>query len=534
MIVRSALFVVGRDCHFQRNLAQPKRYRGYSQTSFPPRTPILPFGRTYEEIYTKFRWNIPDHYNIGVDICDKHVNAGYGHCPAIISELPQGGQKVLTFGQLKQDSDRLAATLSSKFGIQRRDRVAILLTQTPQTVVFHVAIYKLGAIAIPLFTQFGNDAIKFRLVNSETRALVTDREDLKKIEEILSELPNLELVIVTEWGQSVEDWNSVVTFFEKYGKKVVKYEDLLKPETQNSVSFTPVQTTPDDPALIIFTSGTTGQPKGALHAHRVLLGHLPGVEFPHNLFPKPQHKDLLFYTPADWAWIGGLIDVLLPSLHHGVPVLAFRSKRKFDPEFVFNMMKRHNVRHAFIPPTALKLMRQSKIEKSNFLYSVGSGGESLGEELINWGRETLGLTINEFYGQTEANLLLGNCSEVMPVKPGSMGRVIPGFTVEIISEDGRVLPVGETGNIAVKKPSPVIFLEYWKNPEATKKKFVGEWLLTGDLAKKDSEGYFWFVGRADDVIKCAGYRIGIVRCFGCSVLESLDFVQFQNVKREYT
>jgi len=128
----------------------------------------------------------------------------YGHCPAIISELPQGGQKVLTFGQLKQDSDRLAATLSSKFGIQRRDRVAILLTQTPQTVVFHVAIYKLGAIAIPLFTQFGNDAIKFRLVNSETRALVTDREDLKKIEEILSELPNLELVIVTEWGQSVE------------------------------------------------------------------------------------------------------------------------------------------------------------------------------------------------------------------------------------------------------------------------------------------------------------------------------------------
>lgn len=238
-----------------------------------------------------------------------------------------------------------------------------------------------------------------------------------------------------------------------------------------------------------------------------MLGHLPGVELPHDFFPQPGD---LFWTPADWAWIGGLIDVLLPAWHHGVPVLAHRA-RKFDPEEAFALIARHKVRNAFLPPTALKLMRQvdnPRARHSFALRSIGSGGETLGEELNAWARKTFDLTINEFYGQTECNLIVGNCNAVMEVRPGSMGRAIPGHDVAIIDDDGRPLPDGETGNIAVRRPDPVMFLEYWQNPKATAEKFIGDWLITGDLGSRDSDGYFWFKGRADDVITSAGYRIG--------------------------
>jgi acetyl-CoA synthetase len=259
--------------------------------------------------------------------------------------------------------------------------------------------------------------------------------------------------------------------------------------------------------LIIYTSGTTGPPKGALHAHRVLLGHLPGVELPHEFFPQPGD---LFWTPADWAWIGGLIDVLLPAWHHGVPVLAHRMA-KFEPERAYRLMARHGVRNVFMPPTALKLMRQAGRAPGGHscrLRTLASGGETLGEGLLDWGRATFGLTINEFYGQTECNLVSGNCAGILPVRPGSMGRPIPGHVVEIASDDGAGLPVGEIGNIGIRRPDPVMFLEYWGDPAATRAKFAGELLLTGDLARKDNDGYVWFVGRADDVITSAGYRIG--------------------------
>ena len=276
---------------------------------------------------------------------------------------------------------------------------------------------------------------------------------------------------------------------------------------KGSTDFEPINTRANDPALIIYTSGTTGPPKGALHAHRTLLGHLPGVEFPHNFFPK---QDDFFWTPADWAWIGGLIDVLLPSWHHGIPVLAYRG-RKFDPEFAFDLMDRHGIRNAFLPPTALKLMRQVKDARNRFghrLRSVGSGGETLGRELLDWGKEALGLTINEFYGQTEANLVVGNCAEIMAVRPGAMGKTIPGHVVDIVNDKGEVLPTGTTGNVAIKRPDPVMFIGYWNNAKATKDKFIGDWSLTGDMGYKDEDNYLWFVGRQDDVITSAGYRIG--------------------------
>ena len=441
---------------------------------------------SYDEVRRGFRWDIPARYNIGVDVCDKWAD---DPARTALIYLRDGGViKRYSFRDLKRLSNALANALAAH-GAERGDRIGILLPQAPETAIAHIAAYKLGAIAVPLFTLFGAEALEYRLADSGAKVLITDTGGLGKLAEIRARLPALELVLCIDGA----------------GAGALSFHGEIEKARD---SFTPVDTAADDPALIIYTSGTTGPPKGALHAHRVLLGHLPGVEMPHEFFP--QDGDL-FWTPADWAWIGGLIDVLLPSLHHGVPVLAHRFA-KFDPEAAFRLMADHGVRNAFMPPTALKLMRQAAPDGGRrpglALRSIGSGGESLGEELLDWGRETFGLTVNEFYGQTECNLVVANCAGLMPVKAGSMGRAVPGHEVAIVDDAGSVLADGEIGNIAIKRPDPVMFLEYWRNPEATARRFAGDWLLTGDTGQRDEDGYFRFVGREDDVITSGGYRIG--------------------------
>jgi acetyl-CoA synthetase len=454
---------------------------------------MLKSGQTYDEVYNSFQWKVPEFYNIGVDICDKWARQRYRL--ALIYQDQKGQVAKYTFWDLKRLSNRLANGFKSA-GINPGDRIGLLLPQCPETAISHIAAFKIGAISLPLFTLFGTDALEYRLSNSQARAIVTDAANLPKIWEIRQNLPNLQTILVT--GGAKDD--NALDFWETL--------EIGSPE------FQPLKTKADEPAIITYTSGTTGPPKGALHAHRTLLGHLPGVEFPHNFFPR---EDDLFWTPADWAWIGGLIDVLFPSWHHGIPVLAHRAK-KFDPEEAFHLIAAYGIRNAFMPPTALKLMRQVKSPRSRHNYrmhSIGSGGETLGEELLDWGREVMGLTINEFYGQTECNLIVGCCAEVMEIRPGSMGRAIPGHVVDVLDAQGRPVSEGTIGEIAVKRPDPVMFLEYWQNPEATRSKFIGDWLLTGDLAKKDADGYFWFNGRKDDVITSAGYRIGPAEIEDC-------------------
>jgi acetyl-CoA synthetase len=454
---------------------------------------MLTPAKTYEDVYNTFQWQIPEFYNIGIDICDKWARQRYRL--ALIYEDEKGHVEKYTFWDLKNLSNKLANGLKA-FSIGVGDRLGILLPQCPQTAISHIAAYKVGAVAIPLFTLFGTDALEYRLSNSEAKGIVTDAANLPKIMEIWQNLPHLKTVLVTG-GEKPE--------------KVLGFGDVVE---KGSSDFQAVKTRAEDPALIIYTSGTTGPPKGALHAHRTLLGHLPGVEFPHNFFPQ---EDDFFWTPADWAWIGGLIDVLFPSWHHGIPVVAHRA-RKFDPEEAFRLIAGYGIRNAFMPPTALKLMRQVKDPKSRHSYrmrSIGSGGETLGEELLDWGKEVMGLTINEFYGQTECNLIVGCCAKIMEIRPGSMGRAIPGHVVDVIDKQGNPVKEGVVGEIAVKRPDPVMFLEYWQNPEATRKKYIGDWLLTGDLARKDEDGYFWFNGRTDDVITSAGYRIGPAEIEDC-------------------
>lgn len=433
---------------------------------------------SYEEGAAAFRWKVPAHYNIGTDVCDRHA-AAHPDRVALIVEEADGSVRRHTFGALKDASDRCALALRG-LGVERGDRVAILLPQAVETAIAHIAAYKLGAIAVPLFTLFGEDALTYRLGDSGAKVLVTDTANRERVLAL-----DVRPTILCVGGGT-----GTVDFWDALGAA--------------GGSFVPIDTAADDPAVIIYTSGTTGKPKGALHAHRVLLGHLPGVEMPQEMFPQPGD---LFWTPADWAWIGGLIDVLLPSLHHGVPVLAHRA-RKFDPEEAFALMNRHGVRNVFMPPTALKLMRQVPNPPRTALRSIGSGGETLGAELLDWGRATFGLTINEFYGQTECNLVIGNCAGLMEVRPGAMGRAIPGHDVAIIDNSGHRMPTSQVGRIAVRRPDPVMFLGYWNNPAATADKFIGDWLLTGDMGRQDGDGYFWFVGRDDDVITSAGYRIG--------------------------
>lgn len=447
---------------------------------------MLKPGKNYDEVYDSFRWEIPEYFNMGVDICDKWAHQRYRL--ALIYEDEKGAVEQYAFWDLKRLSNRLANGLKAH-GIERGDRVGIMLPQSPEAGISHIAIYKIGAIAIPLFTLFGTEALEYRLSNSEAKGIVTDEGNLPKILEIWERLPNLRVVIVTR------------------GEKREKTLDFWGLIEKGSPQLQPVKTRADDPAFISYTSGTTGPPKGAFHAHRVLLGHLPGIQFPHNFFPK---DDDLFWTPADWAWMGGFMDVLLPSWHFGVPVVAHRAK-KFDPEEAFHLLAKYGIRNAFIPPTALKMMRQVQDPRSRHAYSmrsIGSGGEALGEELLDWGKEVMGLTINEFYGQTEVNLVLGNCSEVMEIRPGSMGKAIPGHMVEVVDESGMPVSPGTIGEIGTKRPDPVMCIEYWRNPEATEEKYVNDWWLSGDLVKKDEDGYFWFVGRKDDLITSAGYRIG--------------------------
>lgn len=441
-------------------------------------------GEAYERIRTDFRWNIPERFNIGTDIC--RWADGTGRTALIFVDEAEGLRRY-SFDDLDRLSNRFANALAAD-KLKPGDRIALLLPQSPEVAIGHAAAFKAGLITVPLFVLFGEEALVYRLENSGSKAVLTDPEGAAKILSFRDRLPDLERIYVTGKATPPARCQSFDALLEKASDR-----------------FRGPDTAPDDPAVIIYTSGTTGNPKGALHAHRVLLGHLPGVELPHDLFPQPGD---LMWTPADWAWIGGLLDVLLPSLHHGIPVLAFRA-RKFDPAQAHAVMAKHGVRNVFMPPTALKMLRQGDAPPADLkLRTIASGGETLGEELLEWARRTFGVHLNEFYGQTECNLVAGNSGSLFPIRPGSLGRPLPGHDVRIVDETGTEVPRGEAGMVGVRRPDPVMFLEYWNNPEATAAKFAGDFLITGDMARQDEEGYVWFVGRTDDVITSAGYRIG--------------------------
>lgn len=445
---------------------------------------MLTEAATYDELYRNFRWDIPARFNMAEACCDRHAD-GTGRL-ALIYVDENGATSRTSFDEIAEMSRRFANVLTTD-GLSRGDRVAVFLSQSLELPIAHMAAFRAGLISIPLFALFGEDALEFRLSNSQARAIITDEVGWEKLTNIRDRLPYLQDIYVTSGAVHAGAkpfWSAIETASE---------------------DFATVDTSADDPALIIYTSGTTGNPKGALHAHRVVLGHLPNVEMCHNFLPRPGD---LMWTPADWAWIGGLVNGLLAFWYHGIPLVGHRA-RKFEPQAAMQMMADLGVRNVFLPPTALKLMRQASVKHPGVkLRSIFTGGESLGGELLGWVRETFGIDAHEVFGQTECNLVIGSNSNLFPIRPGAMGKATPGFDVRVVNDKGEEQKRGQRGIIGVRQPCPVTMLEYWRNPEATAKKYAGEFLLTGDLGVQDEDGYFWYVSREDDVITTAGYRVG--------------------------
>ncbi|PAY24284.1 acyl-CoA synthetase [Dietzia natronolimnaea] len=443
----------------------------------PWRPPLGPEG---------FRWEIPDRFNIGAACTDAHPRQS----PAIVVDRGDDPPEITTFGELGDRARRLIAFLRER-GVGEGDRIAVMCAQSAETAVAHVAAYLMGAIAVPLSVKFGPEAALFRMGDSGAVAAVFDADCYARLAGELTELPELATVLVTgEAGPAAE----------------ARALTVLPLSVTDSADLAVVagDTGPDDPALLIYTSGTTGQPKGALHGHRVVLGHMPGVVRALDGFPE---QGDVFWTPADWAWAGGLLDVLLPSLYSGVPVVA--SARRPSPETVEHTLRRHGVTCSFLPPTILKMMRASEVDYSHTgLRAAFSGGEALGESVAEWARGALGVQVNEIYGQTECNLIVGTCHAEFATPPGSMGRPTPGFDLVLLDEVGQPVAAGEVGEICVRLPSPNAFLRYWNSPDKTAEKTAGGVLHTGDLARVDDDGDFWFAGRNDDLISSAGYRVG--------------------------
>lgn len=446
-------------------------------------------GATWESLHGGFEWRLPDRLNIGTACADEQAATSV----ALVDVGPDGTREY-TFGELTERSTRLANGLAA-LGVERGDRVGVMLPQGPEVALTHLAVYKLGAVVVPLTQLFGPEAVRHRMGDSEARAIVTDPTCLELVDEVARDLGHLDVVVVADEVAAPHH----------------RFDDLVD---GGAARLDAPDTGPDDPALLIYTSGTTGAPKGALHGHRVLLGHLPGFELMYDFFPQAGDR---MWTPADWAWIGGLLDAVVPAWFHGRPVVATRRKG-FDPDWALDLMARLGVTTAFLPPTALKMMRQSDPTAHDLrLRSVMSGGEVLGAEMLEWGRANLGLTINEIYGQTEANLVVGNSATVWDVRAGSMGRPYPGHDLAVLAADGTLAADGESGEIVVRAPDPVMMLRYWNNPDATEDKFTTvpdadgrpvRWLRTGDVGSRDPDGWYWFTARDDDVIISAGYRIG--------------------------
>nr|WP_234998831.1 AMP-binding protein [Ruegeria sp. AU67] len=406
-------------------------------------------------------WDVPSRLNMARQCLD--------HAPdqVAVIHLTTSDERRVTYGQLAKMTDGIARALSKK--VQPGDRVGVLLSQSPWCAAAHLAIWKIGAISVPLFKLFKQDALRSRVGDAEAQVVLTDPEGATLLGDLAEPLMA---------DQIGEDGG------------VVPYAD----------------SGPEDPAVLIYTSGTTGSPKGALHGHRVLTGHLPGVSISHNNL---REGDCL-WTPADWAWIGGLFDVLMPGLALGVPVVAARLD-KFTPEACADVIARGGVRNVFFPPTALRMLKASD-QALPGLRSVASGGEPLGAEMLAWGQEVFGLTINEFYGQTECNMVVSSCSDDFPVRPGCIGKLVPGHEIAVIDEDGN--PTADEGDVAIRRGSASMLLEYWNRPDATAEKFRGDWLITGDRGVWEGE-YLRFVGRDDDVITSSGYRIGPAEIEDC-------------------
>ncbi|CAI48173.1 acyl-CoA synthetase [Natronomonas pharaonis DSM 2160] len=443
---------------------------------------------SYEQATAEFTWDIPNDYNAAYDLVGKHEHADR---PALFQAYPDGRREEYSFGDLDDESDRLANALAD-LGVGRGDRVGVVLPQVPANPITHLACWKLGAVSMPLSVLFGPDGLQYRLDDSEATVAVVDRDSYETVDGIRERCAGLEHVVEVDWAGAGHHEGSTT------------FSGLVAAADS---SFEPVDTSPETPAIIMYTSGSTGPPKGALHTHSVWVGHCPAFKMYFEL----DMSEAVFWTPADWAWIGALGDLVFPAWHYGRPVVGY-PMGEFDPELAFELSAEFDVTSTFLPPTAIRMLMGIETDSYDLsLEAICSGGEPLTSEILEWAEAELdGVAVNELYGQTEANLLVCNCQSWFPAQAGSMGKPVPGHEVAVVDpDDGTPVATGEVGQIAVKRTDdPVVFEEYWNQPEKTASVTVGGWHLTGDLAERDEDGYIWFKSRDDDIIITSGYRVG--------------------------
>ncbi len=471
-------------------------------------------GDLHAALHAGFRWRVPPDFSLAEACCGRWAR-DTPEATAVIFEDEGGSRASYSYGQLQRAANRLSNALARR-GVRTGERVALILPQRFETAVAHIAINQLGAVAVPLSMLFGPDALQYRLQDSGAVLAIAEGSVLPALRGLRDSCPALrELIAVGEGAGAGES----------------AWMDALQSE---DARFTSAAAHADAAAVLIYTSGTTGPPKGALIPQRALIGNLSGFVASQNWFgfdpfDASRPSGAVFWSPADWAWTGGLMDALLPTLYFGRPIVAFQGR--FSPQRAFELMQRHGVTHSFLFPTALKAMMKAVPEPRRHyrlrLEAVMSAGEAVGDAVFRWCQQALGLTVNEMFGQTEINYVVGNCSRLWPARPGSMGRAYPGHRVAVIDEAGKTCPPGTPGDVAVHRrdvhgdPDPVFFLGYWNRPEATAAKFTGDpadsWCRTGDTAVMDAEGYLWYQGRSDDVFKSAGYRIGPSEIENCLV-----------------
>jgi len=469
----------------------------------------------YAALHSRFGWQVPQHFNMAQACSQRWAALPDATKRIAVRAYFTGAESTFyTYAQLQEQANRLSNVLRT-LGVQRGDRVGIVLPQRFETAVAYMAVLQLGAVAMPLSMLFGPEALQFRLHDSEAVVAICDASSLEALASVRDDCPLLRTVVGV--GAS--------------GPADVHWADVL---AQAPASFTPVDTLAEEPAVLIYTSGTTGNPKGALIPHRALIGNLSGFVASQNWFgfdgKKNATSKAVFWSPADWAWTGGLMDALLPTLYFGRPIVAYSGR--FSPQTALELMRDCGVTHTFLFPTALKAMMKAypgakgKTVRQQFklkLDAIMSAGEAVGDAVFGYCETQLGVKPNEMFGQTEMNYIVGNCNLRYPSKPGSMGMGYPGHRVAVIDDEGKECPVGVPGDVALHRldvhghPDPIFFLGYWKNPAATAAKFTGDWCRTGDLAVRDADGYLWYQGRSDDVFKAAGYRIGPGEIENCLV-----------------
>ncbi|MFC6723767.1 acyl-CoA synthetase [Halobium palmae] len=446
-------------------------------------TPLLDQYESYEAARSQFSWDPPQSYNVATDLVESQPDPSR---PALYHERPDGDVDTYSFADVDAHASRVAGLLADR-GVTRGNAVAVCLPKIPETPIAHMAVFKLGAVLVPLSELFGPASIEYRVVDADVDVLVTDESGVEKL---------------TPEARSALD--HVVTV----GAAGESDEPLLRRVERYPADVTAPDTSWDDSAMLVYTSGTTSDPKGVLHGHRHVASYYPAFEMANGLLSGGER---VFWSPSDWAWVGCLVANLYCAWHYGYPYVTRPTAGGFDPAAGVELIERHGVTNAFLVPTALKMLADAEdaIRERDLgqFRNVTAGGEPLPDEVAAWAESTLDVDLVEIYGQTEANMLLTTAPEWFDIERGQIGRPVPGTRIRLVDEDGDEVPPGEPGELALESPHPTMFKEYLNKPEETAARFWDGWLLTGDLLRRDESGVFAFETRKDDLIISSGYRI---------------------------